>query len=267
MPETLELTFAGLCVLVVKGPANTTNPDSVKLLMVDDMMHKPRLSFRGIDLATVSSGDTDLVPIQIAPDGQELIDIPIPAASAISVVWEAGPHDTQNSMIWDGSGPSMQRVPDLRDFNVATIHLDGLGASASVTLPLGRFEARRTARKRDKELKWSFEDGVDIHFYANQVTLVSTADLGSILRVSLGGKNFRFLSGDGELPLRIGLTNLPSAEHLIEGPLHPGESPDHLKAYQKIALTEIEPGFRVFHLRGEGATRQGTICPVVRGHV
>jgi hypothetical protein len=266
--EKLELTFTGLCVMVIKGPAGTVNPPFVDLRLIDDgrSVHQPRLSFRGIDLGDVSSGGNDPVSIRVGPDGQEIVDMPI-VARAVSVTWEFGAQDSLNTLTWEESDDSsMTRIPDLQDFNVKEIHRDGTNTSTMVTLPFGQFEAREIVRARGGRLHWAFDGIAGSRVYANQVVLISEASLGADLLVTVGDRTFHLLSGDGSRPLRIGITNLPAAEKLIEPEIPVGGTPSHLLMYQRIVKTEMGSGFRAFK-RTFGATRQGSICPVVRAHV
>lgn len=263
--ERLELTFTGLCVMVIKGPVGTVNPSLVELRLVDDSMHQPRISFRGLDLGDVSTGRNDPVNIRVAPDGQEIIDMPIPARAAVVIKWDSGAQDTQNVMSWDASDISMLKTPDLFDFNVKEIHRDGTNTAAVVSLPLGHYEARRIVKGRGAPLLWTF-DNVHTQVFANQVALLSEAAVGAELLVNVGGRVFRFLSGDGTSPLQIGITNLPAVEKMIEPGIGVGGVPSHLAMYKKIAKVEIGGGFRTFFRTG-GETRQGSICPVVRAHV
>ena len=266
--ERLELTFTGLCVMVIEGSVGTLNPKSVKLLMVDDgmSMHQPRLSYRGIDLGDVTSGEGDQVAVRVAPDSQEIFELPIPAGDVVSIMWESDALNTKNEMIWDESSDvSMKKVPDLQDFNVGEIFDDTTNTAATVNLPLGRFVAGQTVRSRGGDLRWAFNAG-PTRVYTNQVTLISEAKQSKALKVKIGGKTLTFLSGDGEIPLKLSLTNLPLSERLIEPEIPVGQSPPHLAIYRRIAKVEIGSGFRVFK-RTPGATRQGTICPVVRAHV
>jgi hypothetical protein len=270
--ESVELTLTGLCVLVIQGGVGDLHPRAVEILMVDgsggEHPHVPRLSARAIDLEDVTGDSTELVDILVAPDGEEIIDLPIPPRDTIDIAWEFGPANTQFTMAWDGSSTSMLKVPDLLDFNVKEVFLDGTNTAAKVNLPFGSFEARRIARGRDGEILWRYkgETGAP-HVFANQVTLVSEAALGANLNVTLGGRTFSFLSRDAELPLRIGLTNLPSQEQLVEPPIGAGQAPAHLTMYKKIMKTGTGSAFRVFERAGPFVTKQGGICPAVRIHV
>lgn len=282
----LELTFSGLCVLVVGGKEGVQNPSSLEAVLVpttdghghDMPKHLPRLSFRALDLGK-ASGISNL-PLVIDSAGDEIVSISLDEKQMVpvEVEWEKGSSSTQFNLTWfnsqAGTVPTyteMNWAPNIDKLQIKKIHTDGTNAAARVLkLPYGDVTTRRIVEHGGVLVEWYFRGpDDDAQVIANQVTLTSTASsVGESLFIRVGQMSFALKPPANE-PLRISITNLPAITPVQVDLPKPNEPIHHLAWFGDIADPKKTLGNGDLPKRKAAPlqTKQGTICPTLRYHL
>lgn len=299
---TMELTFTGLCGLLIVNSSDPKKPNDVQAVLVDtraaiprhhDTMpqHFPLLTFRARDYVSGPLKKAKSVPITVAADGEELIHLPLNDANVEIKVNGITSIGYQMDLV-----PVSQQVPQNSNEEAAMnwvpeLSLLGLQPNAAVTaqpaarppgvtchvgsLPAGRFEARRLVRDLDNPenaLGWQF--GGRVRAIADHVVLTSDrpSSRSVAITISRDGKpsekhELNHPAEDDVLPLCI--TNLPSvADIRVSNPQVAAESQSirHLMWY---SLLEDPAGGALERtvlpkVAAVVRTRQGAICPSTR---
>lgn len=307
----MELTFTGLCNLTIPAAERTTTASKPsKALLVDTSQgddndphmprHYPLLSFRARDYASGPLKDVGLppgVPVTIAPDGEEIIHLPLDGTT-VEIVAEGASEIQETRMEWalpsrdtpdPGEEGAMDWVPNLTRLGLAAPDLNNAssppkGVTSIIDLPHGRFEARRLVMNELNQHKpeiWSFKNQ-GRQAIADHVVLITERPADRVVRVKITpwaepdkGETHRLVQPRGDEILPLSITNLPKLA-LLRRPAEEGHgqptataeeearSLHHLRWYGELSPRSSDVILPTS--RGATRTRQGTICPSTRTH-